>query len=438
MDLNCDNAKKTRKSYPNHRKLEAVSYAEKYGNAAAAKEFGTDESNIRRWKKQKPVIKAMNPKKRCRRSRKEFWPELESQLKTWIISRRNENRRVSTTGIRLKAKELAKHLKINDFKGSKCWCFLFMKRHNLSVRAVTSIGQKLPKDWEEKMAVFGVFVKNAINGVNFEHIGNMDEVSISFDMPSGFTVETKGSTDVRITTTGNEKCNFTVVLCATADGGKCKPLVIFKRKTIPKGVFPKGVVVTANEKGWVDANMVSYWLENIWRKRKNSFFCQKSVLIYDSARPHITEEVKEKVKKYSQLAVIPGGLTSKLQPLDLSVNKSFKIKMREKWEDWMVNGYHSFTKSGSIKRASYAEVCQWIDECWSEVTADCIKNGFKAANICEYPTEALTTVISRATDSEEESEEESEDQIESEIPESFNELFDLFNTESDEEFDGFN
>ena len=87
----------------------------------------------------------MNPNKRCRRSRKEFLARI-GELKTWIISKRNENRRVSTTAIRLKAKELAKNLNINDFKSSKCWCFLFMKRHNLSVRAVTSIGQKLPKD----------------------------------------------------------------------------------------------------------------------------------------------------------------------------------------------------------------------------------------------------------------------------------------------------
>ena len=37
MDLNCDNTKKELNSYPNYRKIEAVSYAEKYGNAAAAK-----------------------------------------------------------------------------------------------------------------------------------------------------------------------------------------------------------------------------------------------------------------------------------------------------------------------------------------------------------------------------------------------------------------
>ena len=64
------NTKKTRKSYRTQRKLKVVNHAEKYGNALAAKEFETDESNIRRWRKEKPIIKTMNPNKRCSRSRK--------------------------------------------------------------------------------------------------------------------------------------------------------------------------------------------------------------------------------------------------------------------------------------------------------------------------------------------------------------------------------
>ena len=35
------------------------------------------------------------------------------------------------------------------------------------------------------------------------------------------------------------------------------------------------------------------------------------------------------------MAVIPGGLTKKLQPLDIAVNKTFKDQLRAKWENWM-------------------------------------------------------------------------------------------------------
>ena len=54
--------------------------------------------------------------------------------------------------------------------------------------------------------------------------------------------------------------------------------------------------------------------------------------------------------------------------------------MRDKWENWMIND-HSFTKSGSQKKAYYSEIAYWIDECWCDITENCIKNGFKAANI---------------------------------------------------------
>jgi hypothetical protein len=45
---------------------------------------------------------------------------------------------------------------------------------------------------------------------------------------------------------------------------------------------------------------------------------------------------------YSKLAIIPGRLTKKIQPLDLSVNKSFKSKLRSTWERWMMTGVKDY------------------------------------------------------------------------------------------------
>jgi hypothetical protein len=73
-----------------------------------------------------------------------------------------------------------------------------------------------------------------------------------------------------------------------------------------------------------------------------------------------------------------------LQALDFSVNKSFKSKIRKNWEKWMISGYHEFTKWRKIKRASYAEVCRWIEKSWSEITPECIKNGFRKSKVDYY------------------------------------------------------
>ena len=53
------------------------------------------------------------------------------------------------------------------------------------------------------------------------------------------------------------------------------------------------------------------------------------MLVLDSFRDHTTNPVKNQlVEKNTNIAVIPGGCTSKLQPLDVTINKSFKSKVK--------------------------------------------------------------------------------------------------------------
>ena len=59
----------------------------------------------------------------------------------------------------------------------------------------------------------------------------------------------KGVSTASIRTTGHEKSHFTVMLACTADGGKLPPYVIFKRKTLPKGMqFPRGIHPRSSKK----------------------------------------------------------------------------------------------------------------------------------------------------------------------------------------------
>jgi hypothetical protein len=148
----------------------------------------------------------------------------------------------------------------------------------------------------------------------------MDKVPVSFDLPGSRTVHLKGAKEVSVATTGHEKSNFTVVLSVTSNGGKFPTLVVFNRKTLPKGNFPKGILIPANEKGWINQHIMKVWVEKVWRKRKQSYFNPKPLLIMDTCRAHITDDTKRLVSKYSKLAIIPGALTKKIQPLDLSVN----------------------------------------------------------------------------------------------------------------------
>ena len=47
--------------------------------------------------------------------------------------------------------------------------------------------------------------------------------------------------------------------------------------------------------------------------------------------------MKEKLRQgNTELAVILEGLASQLQPLDVSINKIFKVYMKEEWNKWMM------------------------------------------------------------------------------------------------------
>jgi hypothetical protein len=59
---------------------------------------------------------------------------------------------------------------------------------------------------------------------------------VFFYIPRNTSIEKQGMQLVTKTTEA-EKQRCTVMLAVTADGGKLPPYVIFKRKTLPKGIF---------------------------------------------------------------------------------------------------------------------------------------------------------------------------------------------------------
>lgn len=372
---------RNRRSYTASKKLEVIKHYKETNNyRETGRFFSIAESTVREWVSKEPIISKIRSTKRAMRYSSVKFPELEHKLKEWVVDMRNKFSRVSTVRIIRQAKILANDLGLVNFVGQPSWCYNFMKRNNLSNRCITSIGQKLPIDWEAKVENFRKFIIDNSHDTELYNIGNMDEVPISFDLPKSRTVNLKGAKEITVCTTGHEKTNCTVVLAITYDGSKLPPMVIFKKKNIPKEKFPSNIIVQCNSKGWINEEVMKIWLEKVWKKRnKESFFNSKSLLIMDSCKAHTTSEIKMLIGKYSKLAIIPGGLTKKLQPLDLTVNRSFKENMRRRWEDWMIAEAHDYTKSGRIKRISYAGICNWIADSWYEVEKSCVINGFNVS-----------------------------------------------------------
>ena len=260
-----------------------------------------------------------------------------------------------------------------------------MNRNNLTLRQKTKIAQKLPADLEEKVTKFLSFVIKQRRQRNYAltQIGNMDETPIWFDMPSARTVNNKGGKTVLVKTTGHEKARFTVVLACMSDGTRLNPMIVFKRKTVPKENFPPGVVIHAHPKGWMDEEGTKIWIRKVWNKRPGRLTRTKSLLVWDSFSVHLMESIKSILKTDSNtdIAVIPGGLTSVIEPLDVCLNKPFKDKLRQKWTSWMPEGEKTFTAGGNMRAASLPVVAEWVNSSWNEVGNDMVEKSFKKCGI---------------------------------------------------------
>ena len=142
--------------------------------------------------------------KRANRGKKAAWPELEKDLLDWIIEKRNNGLAILPSLVRMQALEMAKKekygIQARQFKAGNHWCQRFMKRNGLSLRQKTTLAQRLPEDYEEKIVQFHRFVINLHKEHNYplHVIANMDEMPLTFDMPPNRAIHNTGEKTLKI------------------------------------------------------------------------------------------------------------------------------------------------------------------------------------------------------------------------------------------------
>ena len=93
------------------------------------------------------------------------------------------------------------------------------------------------------------------------------------------------------------------------------------------------------------------WMKIVWGCRPRAFLNQPSMLVLDAFKGHLTDSVKNQLHKMNtELVVFPGGMISVLQPMDVSINKPFKDRLRQQYLTWILDPARELT--GKTKYAA--------------------------------------------------------------------------------------
>ena len=77
---------------------------------------------------------------------------------------------------------------------------------------------------------------------------------------------------------------------------------------------------------------------------------QIELIVLDSYAVHTCDEVRDALRvRNAGLVVVPPGRKGLCQPLDVSVNRSFKAHMRKLYEEWLAQSNFTYTRAGNVR-----------------------------------------------------------------------------------------
>lgn len=219
------------------------------------------------------------------------------------------------------------------FVASSGWLKDFLHTHSLASHSSHSLqkvrrgdANLLSDDQRVQMFWHQIRFLREHKGFSLDQIVNCDETHVSYEMhPSHVIDERGGKGPVKVLSEGKEKAACTVLLCTTASGRKLPPLVIFKGERQLKVEHDENkLIVLFNRKGFMNEHVYSLWIE----KYLAAAFPNGCLLVHDAFRGHFTQKAELTALKHKVLFVcVPEALTSRVQPMDVSVNGPFKKQL---------------------------------------------------------------------------------------------------------------
>ncbi|KAF0724398.1 hypothetical protein Ae201684_016937 [Aphanomyces euteiches] len=329
-------------------KLDAISYAMQFGVRPAAKKYGVDPANIRRWKsKQEELEKSNRHRKRLGSGGRALTSAQHDEiLFDWII-----HESVVGTGAGVGHENtigmLERRQERQSFHPTKSFFVGFISSH---VRQI--------------IQTYNIPLSN---------IYNFDETAIFLDHTDRTTIDFRGARDVPIRSFGFEKSRITAVFAANAVGSKLPPCILLKSKVADNIRCIDGLVHCSSPNAWMNGPKFIEYVRYTF-----AYHVRPLLLVFDSAPSHISREVKAFLHSEDILfVVIPGGLTSFVQPADVSWFKPLKSHLKAEIDAWKEMGQFIYTTGNRVKAPDVSVYGKWLKKAWSRITAENVIKSFQ-------------------------------------------------------------
>ena len=362
-------------------------------------------STLNDWKNQ-----LKKPHKKGNQGRKTPFIIMEEELFDWFLTLRARKFSVSNSKLQKKALKIKANILEDDnveenikkiykgFTASDGWISNFKNRYNLSRRQVTTKCDKTVEEIKESLTVYFRELQLHIVNKNPLHIYNMDEIGLFFEMQNNFTLEVKGKKHIGQWSSGKDKERVTIMVTACSDGILLPPLFVFKTteprnktfKDDPQNSSPnlpyetKMLIKNSNCKaihnysGWVNKRV----MENHFLPFYQSLVSPKSLLIFDNCSAHVNDDIiNEMEKKKINYFPLAPNTTSITQPVDFSIGRSLKAKIRQQFDDWLETNfdeiveYNETKNKYKFKSPTKALIIEWTLNAYKEMDSNLVKDG---------------------------------------------------------------
>ena len=351
-------------------KAKVGNYAVQHGISAPLRHFKTEFpdlkwSTVHDWKQ--VILKEM---KRCDVSQKSYRPivelhgkrrgrpstlsdELTEELKAYILAVRDAGGVVNTaivmaagTGVLRQKDPGSLECNGGTLTLKKSWAKYLLGKMNFVKRKATTRAKSMVHNFDE---VKQQFLQDVSAVVTFEEIPdalivNWDQTGINYVPVSHWTMAKEGSKRVEVAGV-EDKRQITAVFAGSLSGDFLPPQLVYQGKTmkcLPSMVFPKGWDVTCTPNHWCNEETTIRYIQIIIipyvRTTRENLGLPKTfpaLMIFDEFTGQTTNQVLEFLEKNNlYYIIVPPNCTDKLQPLDLSVNKSVKEFLSSRFQEW--------------------------------------------------------------------------------------------------------